>query len=111
VFYLYTPSRGYVDGAATLRMFLKIISTRRSRSLTNVVVNVIVLVTGDSCQTASAAKTVEPIQMLFGMWTQVGLRSNVLGGGHYQQGMGHFGEGSTSACRELPAFNILNLIR
>ena len=30
--------------------------------------------------TISCAKTVEPVELLFGVWTRVGLRNHVLGG-------------------------------
>jgi len=40
--------------------------------------------------TMSPAKTDEPIEMLFGLWTRVGQRNHVLGQGSDARGKGQF---------------------
>ena len=45
--------------------------------------------------TVSPTKTAEPIEMLFGMWTEVGPGNHVLGGvPDFPRGRGKFGRGA-----------------
>jgi len=67
---------------------------------------VCLLITNVSC-----AKTAEPIEIPFGIWTRVGPGIRVLTGGFGSTtGNGTFG-GYISACPNLTAVDILNVVR